>query len=220
MAGRPPTTTSRGFLSTFPSVLAVARLNSLGVSYAIAHTSRHPQPQEMLARMAQAQGRRDLTVVSEVGADRLYRIHREFTSASSGRLTDLPWSELSVGLGSTDAGSYLRAFYGASYGFSLGSPDRFVGYFENTSEEARLLLRLPVAMSGRFMDALTGADLGPATVDPVSPAAPPAAVRLPAGRRAVILSLRSGAGPGATQSRAAGIAEPRGPQRRWRSTGL
>ena len=48
-------------------------------------------------------------------------------------------------------------------------------------------------MSRRFLDALTGADLGPATVGPVSPEAPPATVRLPAGRRAVILDLRADA---------------------------
>ena len=186
-------------LSTFPSTLAVARLQALGVTRVVVHTSRHPQPREMLARMEEVRGRPDLTVLGEAGADRLYRIHAEAESAPGGgltNLTNLPWSELSVRRGSADAGSYLRAFYGASYGFALESSDRWVGYFENTSEEARLHLRLPVAMGGRFMDALTGADLGPAAVSPVSPEEPPATVRLPAGRRAVILSLRTAAAAG------------------------
>lgn len=176
-------------LSTFPSVLAVARLQALGVTWVVVHTSRHPQPREMLARMEEVRGRPYLTVLGEAGADRLYRIHPE--TAPSGGLTNLPWSELSVRRGSADAGSYLRASYGASYGFALESSDGWVGYFENTSEEARLQLRLPVAMSGRFMDALTGVDLGPAAVSPVSPDEPPATVRLPAGRRALILTLRA-----------------------------
>ncbi|MCY3842511.1 MAG: hypothetical protein OXH69_03105 [Acidobacteria bacterium] len=177
-------------LSTFPSTLAVARLQALGVPWVLVHTSRHPQPGEMLARLEQARGRPYLTVLGEVGADRLYRIHPEFESAPGDELADLPWSELSVRRGSADAGSFLRAFYGVSYGFALQNSDRWVGYFENTSPEARLQLRLPVAMSGRFIDALTGTDLGPAAVSPVSPEEPPAPVRLPASRRAVILSLR------------------------------
>jgi|GEM_PF-2004528 len=177
-------------LSTFPSVLAVARLQALDVAYAVVHASRHPRPQEVQRRLGAAQGRPEMTAVAEVGADRLYRIVPAAESAPDGGLNDLPWSDLSVVRGSSDAGSHLRAFYGASYGFALQSSNRFVGYFENTSQEARLQLRLPVSMSGRFIDALTGSDLGPASVAPVSPEEPPALVRLPAGRLAVILSLR------------------------------
>ena len=180
-------------LSTFPSTLAVARLQALGVPWVLIHISRHPQPGEMLARLEEARGRPDLTVLGEVGADRLYRIDPEMERAPGGGLTDLPWSELSVRRGSADAGSFLRASYGVSYGFALQSSDRWVGYFENTSPEARVQLRLPVAMNGRFVDALTGVDLGPAAVRPVSPGEPPAPVRLPAGRRAVILSLQGDA---------------------------
>ena len=180
-------------LSTFPSVLAVERLQALDVAYAVVHTSRHPRPQEVQLRLVAAQGRSELTAVAEVGADRLYRIEPAMESAPGGGLINLPWSELSVGRGSSDAGSYLRAFHGASYGFALQSSDRFVGYFEHTAQDARLRLRLPVPMVGRFIDALTGDDLGPATVAPVSPEEPPAPVLLPAGRLAVVLSLRADA---------------------------
>ena len=179
-------------LSTFPSVLATARMQALGVTWAVVHTSRHPQRRALSRRMAAAQGRPDLTVVAEVGADRLYRVDPAMAGAPGGALLDLPWSELSVARGSPDAGGYLRAIHGAR-GFALQSADRFVGYFERTSRQAHLGLRLPVTMTGRFLDALTGSDLGPATVAPVSPEEPPARVRLPGGRLAVILSLRADA---------------------------
>ena len=191
--GRPATYDDRArILSTFPSTLAVARLQALGVNHVVVHASRHPQSQEMLLFLEEAQGRSDLTVVAEVGTDRLYRIH-PVIEGELGGLTDLPWSELSVGRGSADAGSHLRAFFGVRSGFALQGADRFVGYFEHTSPDAHARLRLPTTMSGRFIDALTGGDLGPATVVSVSPAEPPAAVRLPAGRLAVILSLRADA---------------------------
>ena len=199
--GRPATYDDLArILSTFPSVLAVARMQALGATYAVVHTSRHPRRQEMQLRMEEAQGRSDLTVVAEVGADRLYRIQPAIAGAQGlgSGLTDLPWSELSVARGSSDTGSYVRAFHGASYGFALQSPDRFVGYFERSAQDAQLRLRLPVPMSGRFIDALTGDNLGPVTVAPVAPEEPPAQVLLPAGRVAVILSLRAdeASGPG------------------------
>ena len=183
-------------LSTFPSVLAVARLQALDVAYAVVHTSRHPRPQDVQLRLEAAQGRLGMTAVAEVGADRLYRIDPAVESAPGGGLNDLPWSDLAVVRGSSDAASYLRAHYGASYGFALQSSGRFIGYFENTAQEAELRLRLPVAMSGRFIDALTGGDLGQARAASVSPEEPPAPVRLPPGRLAVILSLRADATSG------------------------
>ena len=191
--GRPATYDDRArILSTFPSTLAVARLRALGVTHVVVHTSRHPRPQEMLLRLEEARGRSGLCVVAEVGADRLYRIH-PVMAGDPAALTDLPWSELAVRRGSADAGSHLRAAYGVGSGFALQGADRFVAYFERTSPDAHVRLRLPTPMSGRILDALTGDDLGPATAVAVSPADPPASVYLPAGRLAVILSLRADA---------------------------
>ena len=62
-------------LSTFPSASAVSRLRSLGVTYVVVHTSRHPQRREMERRMAETHGRLGVTVVAEAGVDRLYRVH-------------------------------------------------------------------------------------------------------------------------------------------------
>ena len=173
-------------VSTFPSVLATARLQGLGVDYAVVHTSRHPRRRRLRAALAAAQSRSDVRLVAEVGLDRLYRLR----ASEDGGLADLPWPELRVVRGSA-AGSYLEAIHAAGYGFGLQSPDRFVAYVENPSSEAHLGLRLPVLMRGRFLDALTGRELGVVTVAPAPRSEPSARVPIPGGHPAVIVSLQA-----------------------------
>ena len=177
--------------ATFPSVLAVARLQALGVRHAVVHVSRYPRSSRIRADLADLGGRSDVVSVAEIGPDRLYRIRDAAASGAGDWLADLPWSELRLVTGPGD-GSYLRG-YEAGYAFGLQSSERFVAYLENTFVDSHLRLRLPVRMTGRFIDALTGSDLGPVTVAADPAAQSPVRVRLPAGRRRIIVSLRAGA---------------------------
>ena len=177
--------------ATFPSVLAVARLQALGVKHAVVHVSRYPRSSGMRADLADLGGRSDVALVAEVGPDRMYRIRDAAASGGGDGLAELPWSELRVVTGPRD-GSYLRG-YEAGYAFGLQSADRFVAYLENASAESHLRLRLPVRMTGRYIDALTGSDLGPLKVAAVPATQSPVRVGLPAGSRRIIVSLRAGA---------------------------
>ena len=174
-------------VSTFPSVLAVARLRALGVDHAVVHTARHARPRRIRAVLEEARLRSDLTLVAEIGSDRLYRIR---SAPEDGGLADVPWSEL-VLVRTGEPASYLRAVDAAGYGFGLQSHDRFIGYVQNPTRNANLRLRLPVGMSGRFLDAFTGRDLGAITVASVSGSRPPARVSIPGGRRGVLVSLKA-----------------------------
>ena len=189
-------------VSTFPSVLAVARLEALGVSHAVVYVSRHPRPARMRADLASLGGRSDVALVAEVGRDRLYAIGGRRrpgpglaagaapAAAPGGPLLDTPWSALRL-VGGAGDGSYLIATHGAGDSFGLESADRFLAYVEDTSTAAHLRLRPPVPMRGRFIDGLTGSDLGPVSVRPVRASEPPATLPLPGGHRALIVSLRA-----------------------------
>ena len=173
-------------VSTFPSVLATARLWALDVDYAVVHTARHRRPRRILTTLEQARSRSDIGLAAEVGSDRLYRIR---AAPDTGGLADLEWSGLRF-VREGEAGSYLRAIHAAGRGFGLQGPDRFVAYVQNPDRNAELTMRLPVGMSGRFVDAFTGRDLGPVTVAAAS-SRPPSRVSIPGGRSAVIVSLRA-----------------------------
>ena len=86
-------------------------------------------------------------------------------------------------------GSYLRG-YEAGYAFGLQSAERFVAYLERTTAGSHLRLRLPVRMTGRFLDALTGRDLGPVAVPAAPDGQAPVRVAVPAGRR-IVVNLRA-----------------------------
>ena len=62
---------------------------------------------------------------------------------------------------------------------------------EDTTTVSRLMLRLPVVMTGRFIDVDTGVLLGELTVEPALATARPTRVAVPAGHRAVILQLHA-----------------------------
>ena len=177
--------------ATFPSVLAVARLQALGVKHAVVHVSRYPRSAGLRADLADLGGRSDVVLVAEVGPDRMYRIRDAAASGGGDGLAGLPWSELRVVTGPRD-GSYLRG-YEAGYAFGLQNAERFVAYLENPSANSHLRLRLPVRMTGRYIDALTGSDLGPVTVAAGAATQSPVRVGLPAGSRRLIVSLRAGA---------------------------
>ena len=175
-------------VSTFPSILAVARLQALGVSHVIVHGRRHPRGAQVQAAVAQLGDRTDVGLVAEAGPDRLYRIGALSNAHGGDWLARLPWPELRA-VGGPGRGSYLVATHAAGLSFGLQTPGRLVAYVENTSRNAHLRLRLPVPMSGRFTDALTGSDLGAVTVYPVATTDAPWRLPLPAERRAVVLDL-------------------------------
>ena len=173
--------------ATWPSTLAVARLHALGVPHVIVHGERDPRDAWVRAATARLGTRTDVGLVAEAGRDRLYRIGPVAAAHGGDWLARLPWPELrAVGPG---GGSWLVATHGARNGVGLQAPGRFVAYVEDTSRNAHLRLRLPVSMRGHFTDALTGNDLGAATVHPVATDEAPWRLPLPARRRAVLLHL-------------------------------
>ena len=173
--------------ATFPSVLAVARLEALGVTHVVVHVSRYPRSSGVRADLDELGRRSDVVAVAEVGPDRLYRIREAAASGGTHGLAELPWSELRVVAGPGD-GSYLRG-YDAGYAFGLQGAERFVAYLERTTADSHLRLRLPVRMTGRFLDALTGRDLGPVAVPAATAGQAPVRVAVPAGRR-IVVNLR------------------------------
>ena len=173
--------------ATWPSILAVARLHALGVPHVIVHGERDPRDAWVRAATARLGTRTDVGLVAEAGPDRLYRIGPVAAEHGGDWLARLPWPELrAVGPG---GGSWLVATHGARNGLGPQAPGRFVAYVEDTSRNAHLRLRLPVAMRERFADALNGHDLGPATVHPVATDEAPWRLPLPARRRTVLLHL-------------------------------
>ena len=61
---------------------------------------------------------------------------------------------------------------------------------ERTTAGSHLRLRLPMRMTGRFVDALTGRDLGPVAVPAASAGQTPVRAAVPAGRR-IVVDLRA-----------------------------
>ena len=145
--GPASSTTSRASPRPFPSVLAVARLEALGVTHVVVHVSRYPRSSGIRADLDDLGGRSDVVPVAEVGPDRLYRIREAAAGGGRHGLGELPWSELRVVAGPGD-GSYLRG-YEAGYAFGL--------------QGAGALRRLSRAHGGQFAPAPApaGADDGP-----------------------------------------------------------
>ena len=178
-------------VATFPSILAVACLDELGVSHVIVHGGRHPRASRIRAAVAALGNRADVGLVAEAGQDRLYRIGAVSAAHGGDRLARLPWPELR----GPRRGGYLVATHRAGYSFGLQASGRFVAYVEDTRRDAHLRLRLPVPMRGRFIDALTGRDLGAAAANAVATTDAPWRLRLPAGHRAVVLDLAADPAP-------------------------
>ena len=173
----------------FPSVLAVAWLQELGVGYVVVHTDRYPDANRFRQALDRLDRRRDLVLEIADGATRLYRIRGE-QSRSVAALNPAPVLSRLRFVDGPPGGSVLRAAGGPSRAFGFQSPERFIAYVEATTPESSLMLRFPVPMSGRFLDAATGAGLQEVTV-PAAATGPPVRVSAPPGRAGVILDLHA-----------------------------
>ena len=98
-------------VATWPSILAVARLQALGVPHVIVHGERDPRDVWVRAATARLGTRTDAGLVAEAGPDRLYRIGPVAAAHGGDWLARLPWPEMrALGPGS---GSWLVATHGA-----------------------------------------------------------------------------------------------------------
>ncbi len=172
----------------FPSVLAVAWLQDVGVGYVVLHTDHYTDShlRELSGRLEK---RRDLVLEVASGTTRLYRIRRERSRGVSALSPAPVLSELRF-VDGPSGDSMLRAAGGLARVFGFQSQDRFIAYMESTGPASRILLRPRAAMSGRFLDAATGAVLRELAV-PAGSAGPPVDVRVPAGHAQVLLDLQA-----------------------------
>ena len=176
-------------VATFPSVVAVARMQALGVRHVVVHTSRYRRPDGIREALARLEGRPDLELVAQEGTDRLYRVKYAPSTRVGALLLTLPWPDL-VFVDGPREGSVLRAWSGLEVVHGLQGPDQFLAYVEDTTLDSRLMLRLPVRMTGQFLDAATGEILGEVAVEAPLAAERPTSVVVPAGHQSVILHLR------------------------------
>ena len=177
-------------IATFPSVPAVARLQTLGVQHVVVHTARYRRPQGIRKALARLEGWTNLVLLAQEGPDRLYRVGDVPQARVGALLLTLPWSDLTF-VDGPRVGSYLRASRALGLAFGLQGPDQFLAYLEDTTAGSRLMLRLPIRMTGRFLDVATGAVLGELTVEAPLDTEPPEPVAVPAGHHSVILQLRT-----------------------------
>ena len=159
-----------------------------GVGYVVVHTGRYPGADRFRQELDRLDRRRDLVLEITDGATRLYRVRGE-KSRGVAALNPAPALARLRFVDGPAGGSVLRAAGGLRRAFGFQSPERFIAYMEATTSESHLMLRLPVPMSGRFLDAATGAGLQEVTV-PVD-TGPPVRVPAPPGRAGVILDLHA-----------------------------
>ena len=165
----------------FPSVLTVAWLQEIGVGYVVIHLDRYgDHALRMLSELEKLERRRDLVLEFVEGPTRLYRVQPERSRAIEALAPRPILSQLRF-VGGPAEGSVLRAARGLRQAFGFQSPERFIAYLESTNLESHLMLRFPVPMSGRFLDAATGEELQEVTVRASAAADPPARVYAPAG---------------------------------------
>lgn len=167
----------------FPSVLAVAWLQEIGVGYVVVHLDAYPEPTRLLQKLTRFDQRRDLVLEAAEGATRLYRIQ----AAKARAIEALE-----------PAARLLRLRFAGDLGmrgaraFGFQSLDRFIGYVESSSEpDAFVMLRLPVPMSGHWLDASTGAVLQLLTVKASTVGEPPVRVMVPTGHEELLLDLKA-----------------------------
>ena len=175
---------------TFPSVPGVAWLQELGVGYVVVHSDRYPDPAGFRHALDRLERRRDLVLEVTDGPTRLYRVRGEKARAIAALRPAPVFSQLRFVDGPTE-GSVLRASSGMRRAFGLQSPERFIGYVESTQAASHVRLRLPVAMSGRLLDASTGAVLRELTVPARMRAEPPVEVSIPTRSTGVLLDLHA-----------------------------
>ena len=127
----------------FPSVLAVAWLQDMGVGYVVVNTDRYPDPAGLRQALDRLVGRRDLMPEVTDGPTRLYRVRGEKAPAIAALSPAPVFSRLRFVDGPSE-GSMLRASSGTRRTFGLQSADRLIAYTESTGPASRVLLRLPV----------------------------------------------------------------------------
>ena len=173
----------------FPSVLTVAWLQDLGVGYVVVHTDDYSESSRLRQSLETLERRRDLVLEVTDGPTRLYRIRAGKPPAVAALSPAPVFSRLRVVNGPTE-GSMLRASDGLSRVFGLQSQERFIAYMESTGPASHVRLRLPVPMSGRFLDAATGAVLLDLSVPASLSTDPPVRVHVPPGYATVLLDLQ------------------------------
>jgi hypothetical protein len=176
-------------IDTFPSLLAVARLQALRVRHVVVHTASYRRPENLRRALRRLERQRVLVLLAEEGPDRLYRIADLPRTRVRTLLFGLPWSELTF-VRVQSPGSYLRGSHRIGRTFGLQWSGQFLAHLENTRPNSRLMLRPLVQMTGMFLDGFTGDILGEVTVEAPSSTDPPTSVAVPPGRRAVLLHLR------------------------------
>ena len=172
--------------SGFPSVLTVKWLQEIGVGYVVIDLDQYGS--RMRRKLNELEKRRDLGLEVVEGSTRLYRVQPE-RSRTIEALAPVPSLSTLRFVGGPAEGSTLRAAHGLRQAFGFQSPERFIAYLESTRRESQLMLRFPVPMSGRFLDAATGEELQEVTVRASAADDPPARVYPPAGHAGVLLDL-------------------------------
>jgi len=168
-------------IDTFPSPLALARLQALKVRHVVVHTAALRNPDRYRRVLARMERLKLIVLLAEEGTDRLYRIADLPQTRVGALLFSLPWSDLTP----------VR-IAGRSLGqpFGLQGPNQFLAYLERTRPASRISLRPSTRMTGVFLDVFTGEILSEVTVEVPLSTASSTDVVVPPGRRAVLLDLR------------------------------
>ena len=168
-------------INTFPSPLALARLQALKVRHVVVHTAALRNPDRYRRVLARMERLKLIVLLAEEGTDRLYRIADFPQTRVRALLFSLPWSDLTP----------VR-IAGRSLGqpFGLQGPNQFLAYLERTRPASRISLRPPTRMTGVFLDVFTGEILSEVSVEVPLSTDSSTDVVVPPGRRAVLLSLR------------------------------
>ncbi len=173
--------------SRFPSPLAVAYLQAVGVQHVVVHTDRIPGSFELLDRLRR---RTDFTLIAEDGPDRLYRINALPEAPFNSLIESVNWSELTY-IERPGLVSFLVGWHDLGEVFGLQDTSRLLLNLERTTADSRLALSLPMPMRGQYFDGTTGEVVGNVTVEPLGRVGPPAPIDVPSGYESLVLDLRA-----------------------------
>ena len=177
-----------GVVGTFPSVVANARLRVLRVPYVVIHLDAYSERAAATRALERAVRYGEIELVAHEGSDRLYRVRPAKPTRVSTLLHGLVWSD--VTLAWPGPATALRQAVSLGPTFALRSSDQFVVYMEDTTPNSRLVLDVPVPMTGEFLDAESGAVLKELSLRSTQNGSP-AVVAVPPGRETVVLVLRA-----------------------------
>ena len=140
-----------GVVGTFPSVVANARLRVLRVPYVVIHLDAYSERAAATQALERAARYGEIELVAHEGSDRLYRVRPAKPTRVTALLHGLEWSDVTLAWPGPDTALRQAVSLGAT--FALRSPDQFVVYMEDTTPNSRLVLDVPVPMTGEFLDA-------------------------------------------------------------------